>query len=231
MKLLIAASESMEFAGILAHTSAARPASGSAGWSRSARLGSHELLLVANGAGSARAGAAVDGALATFRPDAMASTGLCGGVVQNLRPAQVVVATAVAFGETVYPAEPVQCALPHASGVIRTIDHIAQTAEEKHTWQVTGAVAVEMEAAAVAQRAQNLGLPFYCIKAVSDLADETLTIDLNAALRPDGHFDTIKVLGSTLRHPLVRVPELLRLWRRSGRAANTLGDFFADCRF
>jgi hypothetical protein len=115
--------------------------------------------------------------------------------------------------------------------VIRTIDHIAQTAKEKHAWRSTGALAVEMEAGAVADRARSLGLPFYCIKAVSDLADETLTIDLNAALRPDGHFDTIKVLGSTLRHPLFRIPELLRLWRRSAGAANCLGDFFADCRF
>ncbi len=88
-----------------------------------------------------------------------------------------------------------------------------------------------MEAAAVAERALARGIPFYCVKAVSDLADETLANDLNAAMRPDGHFDTIKVLGSTLRHPLVRVPELLRLRRRSARAAICLGDFFADCRF
>ena len=88
-----------------------------------------------------------------------------------------------------------------------------------------------MEAAAVAARAQAYGLPFYCIKAVSDLADETLTIDLNAALRPDGHLDTIKILGSTLRHPVARGPELLRLRSRAVRAGNSLGDFFANCRF
>jgi nucleoside phosphorylase len=231
MKLLIAASESMEFAGLLRRAGSVRPVPVAAQWSRSAQLGPHELLLVANGAGAGRAAAAVDSALAFFQPDALASTGLCGAVSPELQPAQIVIGTAVAYGDAVYPAAPLQCALPHAAGVVRTIDRIAQSAEEKRSWYATGAIAVEMEAVAVARRAQSLGLPCYCIKAVSDVAGETLTIDLNAALRPDGHFDTIKILGSTLRHPLPRVPELLRLWRRSTRAANCLGDFFADCRF
>ena len=94
-----------------------------------------------------------------------------------------------------------------------------------------GAIAVEMEAAAVARQAQALGVPFYCVKAVSDVADESLSIDFNAALRQDGHFDTISILGAVLRHPLAGVPELFRLRNRSVRAANSLGDFFADCRF
>jgi adenosylhomocysteine nucleosidase len=231
MRLLIAASESMEFTGLLAHATDVQRKSVGADWARSACLGTHEVLLVANGAGPSRAGAAVDSALEAFRPDALVSIGLCGAAAPDLRPSQIVVATEVAFGETRYPAAPLECPRPHSRGMVRTIDHIAQTAGEKRFWHSTGAIAVEMEAAAIAQHAQRLGLPFYCIKAVSDLADETLANDLNPALRPDGHFDTIKVLGSTLRHPLVRVPELLRLWRRSARAANYLGDFFADCRF
>ena len=231
MKLLVAASEPMEFTGLLARATEVRRSDLAIGWSRRARLGAHELLLVANGAGLARAGAAVDSAVSVFQPDALASTGLCGAAAPGIQPAEIVVGTAVAWGDTLYPAVRLTCSRPHTAGVIRTLDHIAQTAAEKRSWQASGAVALEMEAAAVAQRAQAFGLPFYCVKAASDLADETLTINLNAALRPDGHFDTIKVLGSTLRHPLVRVPELLRLWRRSARAANYLGDFFADCRF
>jgi len=88
-----------------------------------------------------------------------------------------------------------------------------------------------MEASAVAQKAQARQIPFHCIKAVTDLAAETFENDLNSALRADGHFDTIKILGSTLRQPWVRVPELFRLRNRSTRAANALGDFLADCRF
>jgi hypothetical protein len=55
--------------------------------------------------------------------------------------------------------------------------------------------------------------------------------DFNAALRADGHFDTMGILRETLRRPLARLPELCRLRQRSIRAARVVGDFFADCRF
>ena len=228
---MVVASEPFEFKGLLARAAGVRRAAVDADWARAARLGDHELLLVANGAGRRRAAAAVDAGMAGFQADALASTGLCGAVATELGAAQVVVATEVVHGEARYPAAAPGCAREHRRGVVRTIDCIAVTAEEKRQWRSTGAIAVEMEAAAVAERALARGLPFYCVKAVSDLAEETLANDLNAALRPDGHFDTMNILGSTLRHPLVRVPELLRLWRRSARAANYLGEFFADCRF
>jgi adenosylhomocysteine nucleosidase len=231
MKLLIVASEPAELRAIAARASNVRRAAVRADWARRALLGGNELLLVANGAGRQRAAAALDAALAGFAPDALASTGLCGALVPEMQAADIVVATEVLYKDTRFPVTPVTTALQHHCGAVRTLDHIAQTAEEKRFWRSSGAAAVEMEAAAVGERSQSLGLPFYCVKAVSDLNYETLVNDLNAALRPDGHFDTIKVLGSSLRHPLARVPELLRLWRRSIRAAYILGEFFADCRF
>jgi len=83
----------------------------------------------------------------------------------------------------------------------------------------------------VAARAEARGLPFYCVRAVTDLAGEDMANDFNMALRPDGHFDTMLILRGTLRHPLVRLPELLRLRNRCARAACVLGEFIADCRF
>jgi adenosylhomocysteine nucleosidase len=230
MKILVVASEPWELRGILSRCSDVRKPPVKADWARSGLMREHELLLVANGAGTKRAGEGLDAALAVFSPDTLASTGLCGALSPDLGPTEIIVATAVIVGNAGYPAMPVDCARRHRQGWVRTLDHIAGTAEEKRHWGATGAIAVEMEAAAVAERAQARGLPFFCIKSVSDLANETLANDLNAALRPDGHFDTMKVLGSSLRHPLTRVPELLRLWWRSARAANVLGDFFADCR-
>jgi hypothetical protein len=88
-----------------------------------------------------------------------------------------------------------------------------------------------MEAAAVAERANVRSLPFYCIRVVSDLACEDMANDFNKALRSDGHFATMNILAGTLRKPLVRLPELLRLRSRCARAARLLGDFIADCRF
>ena len=231
MKILIAASDPMEFTGLAARARTISRVPCGAVWARSARLGAHDLLLVANGAGQHRAAAAIDAALAGFHPDVIVSTGFCGAVAPELGLAEIVLATEVAGDRARYAVAPLEARAGQCRGVVRTLDHIALTAQEKEFWRSAGAIAVEMEAAAVAARAQSLGLPFYCIKAVTDLADETLAIDLNASMRPDGHFDTIKVLGLTLRHPFARVPELLRLRSRSARAANGLGDFFVDCRF
>jgi adenosylhomocysteine nucleosidase len=117
-----------------------------------------------------------------------------------------------------------------AKGAIRSIPYIAQTAAEKRTLAANGAIAVEMEAAGIAARAETHGLPLYCIRAVTDLAGENLANDFNKALRLDGQFDTILILKGSLLHPLVRLPELFRLRKRCVRAAHVLGDFFAYSR-
>jgi adenosylhomocysteine nucleosidase len=204
---------------------------GALDWARLTQLGGHNLLLVANGAGALRAASAVDAAAETFQPDAVISTGFCGALDPQLRLADLVVATSVAVADRTYPAQPVSTASPHHAGVVCSIDHVAQTAEEKLRLRAGGAIAVEMEAAGVAARAQARGLPFYCVRVVTDLAGETMANDFNAALRADGHFDTMVILREALRRPLVRLPELCRLRQRSVRAARVLGDFFANCRF
>ena len=231
MKLLVLAAEPRELRGILARAGDARKAQVGVDWSRSATLGGHELLLVANGAGPARAAATVDRAAAAFRPDVMVCTGFCGALDEKLDVAEVVVATEVVGANGRFVALAPGTSLTHHVGVVLTIDHVAQTSAEKRRLREAGSTVVDMEAAAVAERAAAMGLPFYCIKAVTDLAGEDLANDLNAALRSDGHFDTIGILGSILGRPLVRLPELLRLRHRSARAARALGDFFADCRF
>ena len=189
------------------------------------------MLLVANGAGARRAATALDAAAAVFQPDAVVSTGFCGALDPALALADVVVATSVVSADRRFGSLPVSTASAHHSGVVCSIDRVAQTAEEKGRLRAGGGIAVEMEAAGVAARAEARGLPFYCIRVVTDLAGDTMANDFNAALRADGHFDTMVILREALRRPLARLPELCRLRQRSVRAACVLGDFFADCRF
>ncbi len=231
MRLLFIAADRMEFAGLLRHAAGARAVRLGVDWARTVRLGAHEALLAANGAGAARAGSAAVAALNAFPAEAIVSTGFCGAVDPILELAGVVVATCVAVGHRRYPALPVASPWAFQPGLVRTLDHVAQTAEEKEELRAAGACAVEMEAAGVAVCAQAAGLPFYCIRAVTDLAGETMANDFNRALRPDGHFDTMVVLGSLLRHPAARLPELVRLRSRCVRASRALGDFLADCGF
>jgi nucleoside phosphorylase len=227
MKLLFVAADPMEFSGLLARAEDVRRYPLLTRFSRSARIGSHDALLVANGAGWARAGAAVEAASA-FSPDAIVSTGFCGALDDSLEIAGIVAGTEIAGLERTYACAPLEA--PHR-GVVVSIDHVAQTAAEKRKLRQAGALAVEMEAAAVAAAAQRGRVPFYCIRSVTDLACENLENDFTGALREDGHFDTMFILRGALRRPSVRVPELLRLRSRCVRAAQALGDFIVGCRF
>jgi adenosylhomocysteine nucleosidase len=230
MKLLLIASDRMEFQGLLRRCEQARAAALPLDWSRLARLGAHDVLLAANGVGARRAASAVDAASAIFPADAIISLGFCGALAPELGVADIVVATGIAAVDRRFAAQSPAAAPAHRAGTVCSLDHVARTAEEKRGLHATGLIAVEMEAAGVAARAEALGRPFYCIKAVTDLAGESMANDFNSALS-DGHFDTIKVLRSSLRHPSVRLPELFRLRKRCLRASTVLGDFVADCRF
>lgn len=231
MRLLLVASDAMEFRGILSSMENPREASHPVDWARAGKLNGHELLLVANGVGRARAAAAVDAACAAFHPDQVASIGFCGALDPDLRVADVVAATCIARGGQRYSALPVPGKGAFRTGIVQSIDRVARTAEEKRALRAQGGTVVEMEAAGVAERAEALGLPFFCVRVVTDLAGEDMANDFNFALRSDGHFDTMRILGGVLRHPSARLPELIRLQQRCARAARSLGDFFADCRF
>jgi adenosylhomocysteine nucleosidase len=231
MRILMVAADKMEFPGILQHAAQVSPTHLAVDWSRSARLGDHELVLAANGMGAGCAASAVEAAMRHFSAQAIVSTGFCGAVAPELAIADVVVGTAISAGARTFPALQPASQRRHHTGVVCSVDHVAQTAEEKRRLRADGASVVEMEAGGVAERAAARRVPFYCVRVVTDLAGEDMANNFNGALRPDGHFATISILRGALRNPAVRLPELLRLRNRCVRAARVLGDFIADCRF
>jgi adenosylhomocysteine nucleosidase len=221
----------MEFTGILAHSQQTQQVPMAVDFARQAELSGNTVLLVANGAGARRASAAVGAALSAFQPDAILSTGFAGALAPDLAVADIVTATSISDGPRRWPALPVSSARTHREGVVVSLDHIAQTAAEKRVLRTGGGTVVEMEAAGVAACAEARGIPFHCVRVVSDLAGEDMANDFNAVLREDGHFATIDLLIAVGRNPLLRLPELVRLRNRCTRAARVLGDFIADCRF
>jgi adenosylhomocysteine nucleosidase len=251
MKLLFVASAPMEYSGMLKRMRAQRTEKRGSScpvdcagrkpggraealaplWARSGRMRGHEVLLIANGAGLHRAAAAVDTAAGRFRPDAVVSTGFCGAVDPELEIGQVVIGTSITAADRSYAARQFSSAQNYARGVVVTVDHVVRTAAEKKRLHAQGATIVEMEAAGVACRAEALGLPLFCARAVTDLASEDMANDFNAALREDGQFATMRIFRHALTRPAIRFPELLRLRGNCIRAANTLGEFFADCEF
>ncbi len=80
MRILFVASDRMEFPGLLGAPQRFRPTNIAVDWSRKALLNGNEALLVANGVGPARAGAATEAGIGAFDPDAIVSTGFCGAL-------------------------------------------------------------------------------------------------------------------------------------------------------
>jgi len=230
MRLLFVASNPMEFRGILQRIQTPRPISLAADWARAGILAGAETLLVANGVGRRRAAAAVDAGWKILPADRIISVGYCGALDPALAIADVVIGTCIADQSRRHPVL-LLTGNAAASGTIRSVDRVVRTAAEKSKLRAEGGIAVEMEAAGVAERASALGAPLSCVRSVTDLAGEDLANDFEQALRSDGHFATMRILRESLRHPAARIPELIRLQQRCARASRTLGDFFADCRF
>jgi adenosylhomocysteine nucleosidase len=231
--LLLIAAEPREFAGLRRHCRDIQRLSWPLRYARSARLRSLRLLLAAHGAGPRLAAEACEVAWNRTRPQALASVGFCGALIPELPPAGIVVATEVIEPDAArtHSASAPRCSLPHRRGPVISIDSVAQTAQEKSRLAALGALAVEMEAAAVAERARLWGVPFFCIKSITDLAGESFKLDLNAARNDRGRLSDARILRAALRKPAVGVPEIVRLYRRSRMAANALGDFLAACEF
>jgi adenosylhomocysteine nucleosidase len=202
-------------------------------------LQGRRMMLAAHGAGPRLAAQAVEVAiravtaaeLSASRLEAVVSVGYCGALTPEDREGQVIVATEVLSG---LEGERFLCAIPrtegaHRTGALISQDCVANHCSEKQLLARTGAIAVDMEAAGVAARTKRADLPFACIKVVTDRADESFGLDLNAMRTPEGRIARGKIGVYALTHPKL-IPELFRLKRRAEGAAQALGDFLVSCR-
>jgi adenosylhomocysteine nucleosidase len=230
-RILLVAAEPREFAGLRRFCSGVRKLAWPVHWARYGESGDRQLWMVANGVGAAQAGQAVEIACPRCSPEAIVSMGFCGALDAALEIGDVFVATAVDAAGRRFDIRVPSTSAPHSTGVVASIDHVAQTAAEKSLLRASGASAVEMEAAAVAGRAAEYRIPFFCVRSVTDTADQSFVTDFNRALLSGGHFGTIRILTSALRNPGKAFPELFRLRVSCRIATRTLGEFIAGCRF
>ena len=116
-----------------------------------------------------------------------------------------------------------------AKGVVFSGNRVVNSALDKQQLWKSGAIAVEMEAAGVFTRSRKAQLPFFCIKAVTDLADESFPLDLNRMRTTEGRFSRGRIVSYAFTHPKA-LTGLFQLKRRSEQAARALGDFLVSCR-
>jgi adenosylhomocysteine nucleosidase len=228
MNLAFIAAEPREFAGFSRRVTGLVPAALPVHWARQGTWKKHTVLLLANGAGPARSVAA---ARVCDAAAAIISVGFCGALDPDLKIGDVIVADKVFFSTQMFDCRSVTTSARFRHGAIYSSARIAATAKEKEQLSRSGAIAVEMETGGVAPYAEEHAIPLFCVRAVSDLADESFSNDFNAALGPDGRYRTGLLIGSALLQPHRRFPELIRLKQRCDMAAERLGDFLDSCSF
>jgi adenosylhomocysteine nucleosidase len=216
---LVVAAEEREFDGIREQFGAGLPLHWpEARFAREVIANGVRWWLVANGPG----GRLVKEALADRRgADGVISTGYCGA----LDPALVI-------GDIVVSGGLLSSGRAFVRGRVHSSHQVVVTAgEKKELREATGAVAVDMEAAAVEEKAAEWNVPFRCIRVVSDTAGEDLPLDFNRFFDAAGRFSLVRIGTHALLHPLTVLPALLRLNKNCRSAGKQLGAFFADCRF
>jgi len=189
------------------------------------------VAMVANGPGPKLAGRAVDVAkeYLGMGMDGLVSVGFCGGLDPALQVCDIFVA-----GEVVgfaAPAIPVFTARRHRTGRLLSVDRVVTSAAERRGLHAAGADAVEMEVAAIAERASQWGVSFYAVRVVTDTAEESFRLDFNSVRDAAGRLSRARILAAAARRPAALLPELMKLNKRSKSAAKALGDFLADARF
>jgi adenosylhomocysteine nucleosidase len=240
MAILFVASEAYELKPFAAFLTAVRSLKWPIDHAEEGIWEGQRAILAANGAGPKLASEVVEVArraimlsdLSSSRLDAIVSVGVCGGLDPDRKPNDVLVATTVLAPEA---RDSFACQLPGPvertgliTGTVVSIDRVAVTTEEKVRLRELGANAVEMEAAGVAAKARQLGVPFFCIKAVSDSFEDAMPLDMNRMRTPEGRFARGKIGNYAVTHPQI-LPNLLRLKRRADDAAAALGEFLASC--
>jgi len=225
---LFVAAEAREFTGLMLKVEKSERLSWPVQFAQRVEHNGEMAVLVAHGPGPKLAAEAVRVAARNEQISALVSTGFCGGLDPSLLANDIFIARDV-LG--VGPAMAPHSDRRHRSGALISADRVAITAAEKAELRKTGGDAVEMEAAGVANAAQQLSVPFYCVRVITDTADESLPLDFNKIRDAEGRFSRMRIVAAGLRNPGNIFPKLMQLNERCKSASRTLGEFLVNCRF
>ena len=175
--------------------------------------------------------AAHDSAIAALRDGActIISWGVAGGLEPSLRPGTVLLPTTVLrAGGTRLPTDAAlrdrlaRALAPHVAieaGELLSVDDVLATPRAKADARRTGAVAVDMESAAIGAIAVRAGRPFAVLRVVLDCARDRLPA-ISGLVGADGRLDPVAV-AKALARPRQWAP-FCRSARRYGAARSVL---------
>ncbi len=120
--------------------------------------------------------------------------------------------------------------VPLVSGTIACPDHVVRTAGEKRTLGASGAVAADMESAAVAAVAAAAGIPWLALRVLVDTVDVIVPQAVAVAIDSSGRFQMARFFRALILRPmdLASLPSLASAYRRAmrtlARVARTADD-------
>jgi adenosylhomocysteine nucleosidase len=107
-----------------------------------------------------------------------------------------------------------------------TSPRVADATDKKRLASTYEAALVDMEAAGVARLARMRGIPFYCIKGISDGYNDQLP-DFNNFILPGGRFNLTRFMVFALLRPW-HWPALIRMGENSRKAARNIAQSLLD---
>jgi adenosylhomocysteine nucleosidase len=189
------------------------------------RLAGMPFLLAVAGAGAENSLRAAEHLAANYALCGLVTLGFAGGLVDGLKVADVLLADRVVDQVT---QESFVCdtdLLPvrfTRRGALLSASSVVATSEEKHRMgEQWHAVAVDMESAGVARAALRAGLPFAALKAITDSAEQSLSIDFDRCRSEDKSYSVWAIVCQAFRS-FRGAGDLWRLARNARKAASAL---------
>jgi adenosylhomocysteine nucleosidase len=205
-----------------------------------AQIGARDFTVIGHGIGHVRA---TDASRRAFdqigAPELVIGTGVIGALSSGLKPGDLVLSDRVlATHSDGQPAKQVFttddthlsavrrslaiAGIEYSTGAILTSHRVLATgAEKRRAKESTGAIAVDMESAALAAEALTRGVPFLALRAVLDEVDDEVfgaeVADEEGNVRP------IAATSFLMRHPAT-ILKLPRIVRNLSRATESIAD-------
>ena len=204
---------------------------------RIGQLEGRTIVLATSGPGPAAAAQACRMLLDVHRPQWLISAGFCGGLQAELRRNDIVGATefvdrpelSAALAGALSKASTTRIPAPNHQGRFATVQRIvARGADKRALGVATGALACEMESAAVVEVCAERAAQCLVLRIVSDPVDEDLPPDLEPLMSAKSTARTLgAVVGALWRRP-ASAKDLWQLKENALMAADTLAKHLRD---
>ena len=167
------------------------------------------------------------------KPSCCVSTGLAGGLNDELHPGEIVAASQVVLrrgGTRILSSKRLlKVAEDCGARIVNTLiteSHIVSEASSKSTMSKFGDF-VDMESYHVLQIVAGTQIPTIAVRGISDAADCDLPVDFNKILARDGTVRKRQLIEEIVRNPL-KIPGLIRFGWQSNKASHSVADFLDD---